>query len=342
MKIINPNRLKLGDTISFISPSAGLAPFAMHRIDNAVKSFNRMGFKVKIERNALKNHGYISAPIKQRVADIHSAFKDKKVKAIICTIGGNHSNQLLRLLNYSLIKNNPKVFIGYSDITVLHHAIFKKSGLRTFYGPCVMPEFGEYPDVYEYTKQSFFQILVYGKFGEIQPSMRWTDQFLNWTDEENHFKKRVNKYNTGYEWWRGGKTNGNLFGGAIPSINHLAGTEFFINYKNKILFIDLPEGNNPGEGISISDVDANLADLYNMNIFKVIKGLIIGRAYAQDEVNFKKIKKAILWYTKSTRYPILYNVDIGHTSPMLTLPFGIHIIMDSKRNIFQITERSVQ
>lgn len=336
MKIINPQRLKKGDVVSVISPSAGLAPFAMHRIESAILSLEKMGFKVKIEKNSLKNKGHVSGTIAERVADIHSAFKDRKVKAILCTIGGNHSNQLLKFLDFNLIKRNPKIFVGYSDITVLHHAIYKKSSLRTFYGPCVMTEFGEYPDIDPYSKKSFLGTLINGEKGKIRGSLEWTDQFLNWMDKKNWKKKRTFKPTTGYQWWRVGRAEGEIFGGAIPSINHLAGTEYWLGYKNRILFIDLPEGNRPGEGITPSDVDAFLADLYNIGIFKEIKGLIIGRAYAQNEQNMEEIKKIFLRYAKGTDYPILYNVDIGHTIPMITLPLGAKVLIDSKNGTFEI------
>ena len=341
MEIINPQKLRQGDVVSIVSPSAGLAPFAMNRIENAVSALERMGLKAKFEENSLKNNGYVSATIEERVSDIHAAFKDKKVKAIFCTIGGNHSNQLLRYLDFDLIRDNPKIFIGYSDITVLLHAIFKKSRLRTFYGPCIMPEFGEYPDIFEYTKKSFSHIIMDGLTGEVKASTEWTDQFLDWSDKNNATKKRINKINDGYHWWRTGEAVGEVFGGAIPSINHLAGTEYWVGYKDKILFIDLPEGSMLGEGISVANVDSYLADLFNLGVFSEIKGLIIGRPYAQSEDNLRKIKDIIIRYTKDEAYPILYYADIGHTSPMMTLPLGVSVTIDSKQNLFFINEPSV-
>ncbi len=338
MKIINPQKLKVGDTISIISPSAGLAPFAMHRIEDGVKALERMGFKVKIEKSALKNKGYVSATIKERVADIHSAFKDKKVKAIICTIGGNHSNQLLKYLDFELIRDNPKIFLGYSDITVLHNAIYKKAGLRTFYGPCIMTEFGEYPDISPFTKNGFVKTLMEGVIGNIEQSKEWTDEFLNWMKVEFHTKERRLFPNTGYEWWRKGNVIGEIFGGAIPSVNHLLGTEYEINFKNKIFFLDLPEGYNPGENLSMADVDTYLADLFNAGVFNQIKGLIIGRPYGYrgDKEKYNQLKEIITGYTKGTNYPILFNADFGHTSPMITLPIGAKIELDSKKNKFEV------
>lgn len=87
----------------------------------------------------------------------------KRLPAVICTIGGNHANQLLQYLDFNIIRNNPKVFLGFSDITVLHNAIYKKAGLRTFYGSALMTEFGEYPDMYIFTKEYFIKAFIDGK-----------------------------------------------------------------------------------------------------------------------------------------------------------------------------------
>lgn len=338
MKIINAKKLKKGDLISIISPSAGLGELFPHRIKNGIKCLETMGFKVRVEKNALKRKNWVSGSVKERVADIHFAFRNKKVKAIICTIGGNHSNQLLKYLDFELIRNNPKIFLGYSDITVLHNAIYKKAGLRTFYGPCIISEFGEYPDILSFTKNYFEKTLIEGIVGSIKQSEEWTDELLDWFNVELHKKTRTMFPNTGYEWWKKGSVVGEIFGGAIPSVNHLLGTEYEINFKNKVFFLDLPEGYNPGENLSMADVDAYLADLFNAGVFYKIKGLIIGRPYGyrDDMEKYNQLKEIIINYTKDTNYPILFNVDFGHTSPMITIPLGAKVKLDSKQNRFEI------
>ncbi len=335
-------KIKSGDLISIVSPSSGLAPFAMHRIEQAKKALETLGFKVKFEPNALKNGGYVSGSIEERVQDLHLAFADKDVKAIICTIGGNHSNQLLKFLDWKLIKKNPKIFLGYSDITVLHHAIYKKTGLVTFYGPSVLPEFGEFPQLNKYNEEYFKKALVEGEIGKIADSEEWTDDFLDWFKKEDVKKQRSYRKNKGFEWWRKGKAAAEIFGGTPASINHLAGTEYWNDFKGKVLFLDLPEGRKPGEGISMSDLDTNLADLYNLDVFKAIKGLVIGRSYGQSEENLKKIKELIEAYTKGAKYPILYGVDIGHTTPMITLPLGVKVLLDSEKNLFEVKETFIK
>lgn len=339
-KLTIPARIKKGDTIAFISPSAGLAPFAMHRIEKAKSFFEDHGFKVKIAKNALKNDGYVSSSVEERVADIHDVFSDPSVSCVICTIGGNHSNQIIKHLDWELIKRNPKIFVGYSDISVLHYAFQTKANLQTYYGPCVMTQFGENPEVFEYTWQSFMDVLVLNIPNvSIRASDFWTDDASkNWFTKEDLINPREKYNNEGYVWIREGSTNGNIIGGCIPSINHLLGTEFWINPKDSIFFIDIPEGNEFTEGLSLSDVDAYLADLDNNNVFDEIKGLIIGRPYHYSSEQFTDLVKIINKYTSQKKYPILANANIGHCDPIITLPYGSLVTLNSDTDSFTISQ----
>jgi muramoyltetrapeptide carboxypeptidase len=339
MGLIIPDRLKEGDTIGFVSPSAGLAPFAMHRIERAMKLFNKLGYKIKIGKSALKNNGYTSASISERVRDIQDMFKDKKVKMIIATIGGNHSNQFLKHIDYKIIKNNPKIFIGYSDSTVLHYVFQSQANLATYYGPCVMTQFGEYPAIIDYTLEYFNRAISEVKFTpsyEIEPSKLWTEEFLDWFQKEDEKRPRKLKRNLGYEWFAEGCAEGELLGGAIPSVNHLIGTKYWRDPRGKIFFIDIPEGNLPSEGLSPSELDSFLADLDNIGLFDSIEGLIIGRPFNYSSTHIEELKKIILTYAGKKKYPILYNANIGHADPVVTIRFGSRVRLDSSQNSFRI------
>ncbi|MDQ2933077.1 MAG: LD-carboxypeptidase [bacterium] len=339
MKLRIPQKLKNGDTIAFISPSAGLAPFAMHRIEAAVSFFEGQGYKVKIGKHALKNDGYVSASIQERVDDIHAAFRDPEISCIITTIGGNHSNQLLQYIDWEMIKKNPKIFIGYSDVSVLHYGLQTQAELQTYYGPCVMTQFGENPEVFEYTWKSFNEVLV----GEAETisvlaSDFWTDDATkNWFEKEDLISARQKKQNSGYVWIREGTAQGYITGGCVPSINHLLGTKFWIDPKDSIFFIDIPEGHELVKGLSLSDLDSYFADLSNAGVFDVIRGLIVGRPYNYSEDEFKNMIEIIKRYTGHKKYPILANANIGHADPIITLPYGSEAILNSKNNSFTHT-----
>lgn len=339
MNLVIPSKIRKGDTVGFISPSAGLAPFAMHRIERAKQLFEKLGYKVKIAKNALKNDGYVSAPIKDRAEDVHEMFLDPEVRLIISTIGGNHSNQLLKYIDWELIKNNPKIFIGYSDNTVLHYALQSQANLATYYGPCVLTQFGEFPRILDYTLEYFNSVVTEEKklkILKIIPSEFWTEEFLDWFRKADETRARKLEKNTGYEWLAGGKAKGKLLGGSIPSINHLAGTKYWCDPKDKIFFIDIPEGHSPSEGLSIHEVDAYFADLDNMGLFDSINGLIIGRPLYYNSEQVDEFKKIILRYVGQKNYPILYNVNMGHTDPIVTLQYGSLAEIDSDSNLFQV------
>lgn len=338
-----PKRLVPGDTIGIIAPSAGNAHLFPHRIDNAIKCLENLGYKTKFAQHSLKNKDYISANTEERVSDIHEMFKDKTVSAIICTIGGDHSNQLLKLLDFDILRKNPKIFMGYSDISVLHYAFMKKANIQTFYGPCIMTQFGEYPDILDYTLEYFNKAVTsIQPIGEINSSKNWTSEILDWTTKKDLERPRKLEPSQGYQWLKKGKASGKIIGGCVPSINHLSGTEYWIDPLNCIFLVDIPEGHEFGKGLAISDLDSYFADLDNLGVFHKIKGLIVGRPYNYSEEEYTKLKEIILYYTEKYNYPILLDANIGHSDPMITIPLGVKVSLDSEKNFFSIDESGVQ
>ncbi len=169
--LIKPNKLQKGDIIAIISPSAGLGKRYPHRIDNAIKFLESQGYKVKEFPSTRKSSGWESAPAEERAKDIMGAFLDKEVKAIISSIGGTVAIQTLKYLDFEKIKENPKIFCGYSDISNLHYAFLTQANLITFYGPCAMTQFGEYPKPLSYTLEYFNKAVTSEKpIGKIIPS----------------------------------------------------------------------------------------------------------------------------------------------------------------------------
>jgi muramoyltetrapeptide carboxypeptidase LdcA involved in peptidoglycan recycling len=343
IKLNKPPKLNQGDTVGVVAPSSGGAQIFPHRVENAEKMLNKLGYKVKYAKNTLKCSHYVSASPPQRAADIHQMFTDKSIKAIICTIGGNHANQILKYLDFNLIKNNPKIFIGYSDISVLHYAFATQANLQTFYGPCLITQFGEYPAILPYTLASFNRTLTQRKnIGNIIPSPIWTAEILDWSEKKDMERPRRLHRSSGYQWLKLGTAEAQIIGGCIPSINHLAGTKYWLSPQNKIFFIDLPEGDEFGQGLPLSYVDSYLADLDNLGLFSTIKGLIIGRPYNYSLPEIKQLRRIILNYTANYNYPVLLNVNIGHCDPIITLPYGASVVLNSQQNLFTVNDSGVQ
>src|SRR3989338_6915592 len=341
MKLIKPQVLEKGDTIAFIAPAGGLAALTTHRLEKGKRFFEELGYKVKIFPTAKKNSGISSDTAENRAKDIMDAFRDEDVKAIITTIGGNTSHQTLEYLDFGTIKRNPKILCGYSDITSLHLTLYSQTGLVGFYGPAIITQFGENPKPDEFTVEHFFKAIT-GTIGEVKPSRQWTDdKEVNWINKEDLNKKRKYKGNNDYEWLKEGKIKGGILGGCLPVILHLAGTKYWPDFKDKILLLETPEGEDFRKGKSLANVDSALGDLRNLGVFRQAKGIVFGRGFGYTEEQTSQLKQIILYNTRDYNFPILYNVDIGHTDPIITIPLGIQIELNSSMNRFKIIESGI-
>ncbi len=341
MELIKPPRLGKGDTIAIIAPSSGLN--FPHRLDNAVKFLKSEGYKIKEFPTARKVNGWESAPAEERAKDIMDAFLDKDIKAIISLIGGTVATHTLNYLDFEKIKQNPKIFCGYSDISILHYALHTQSNLITFYGPCIITQFGEYPHPLKYTLDYFNKAVASDEpIGKVSPSESWTDEFLDWSKKLDLTRPRKLKENKGFEWLRGGKAEGKIIGGCLTSIVHLPGTKYWPDHTDKILFLELPEGQTFDEGEPLPYVDWYLEQLNILGVFKQIRGLIFGRPFRYNEEDIEMLKKKLLERTKEYNFPILFGVDIGHTDPQLTIPIGTKVVIDSETNNFEFLEKGIK
>lgn len=260
--LIKPAKLAPGDTICFISPSGRLNDIFPDRIDRARKFLEDKGYKVNIRWRGvvirLKIHKKINIAdpslhkgplptndfqqgILQRVAEVHAAFEDTSVKCIVTSIGGLSVNEILPYLDFDLIRRNPKILCGYSDITLLHQAIFTQSRLHTFYGPAIIPQFGEYPKPLDFTVDAWEKAVTRtSPVGELHRSKQWTDEWLDWSSEDSSKRARKMKPSSGWHWLRKGNAKGRLMGGCLPSCAQLFATKYRPNYKGTILFLELP------------------------------------------------------------------------------------------------------
>jgi muramoyltetrapeptide carboxypeptidase len=332
---ITPLALQRGDTIAFISPSSRVNTLLSRRIQKATSFFQNHGFKVKVFYNETLPSDYLSA-IQVRCSEIHYAFSDPDVKAIICTIGGLSANELLPHLDYDLIRKNPKIFCGYSDITILHHALFTQCGLRTFYGPAVIPEFGEVPRPIEFTADNFFKMVMDKVEKQSIPrSATHTIEFKNWLSEDEDDKPRTMIPAPQWKWLKPGKVQGRLYGGCLPSLVQLCGTKYLPDYTGRILLLELPEGDGPGTPFSLDAARSAVADLRNAGILEKVAGIVIGRPYMYDEKMTAAFEKMLVDQSYGLDIPILTNVDTGHSDPMLTLPLDAMVSLDSEADEYE-------
>lgn len=322
MPTIYPSKLVKGDTIGIVSPSSPVAAFCPRRLDRGVKELEMRGFQVTLGRYVSERYKHTAGTVQQRIEDLHEMFMNDEIKAIICTIGGLNSNQLLEHLDYDLIKAHPKIFMGFSDITALLNAIYAKTGLVTFLGPAVLPQFGEFGGTMAYTWEYFEKALLLGGEVKVEESKEWTDEFTPWDKEDD--RQRVMKPNEGIKILKSGKASGTMVGGNIGTFLLLNGTSYMPNLQDVILCIEEDEVETP------ATIDRFFMQLRHIGVFEKIKGMLIGRF--NDKVGFKKedsLEDIVLAATDGYNFPILYDLDFSHTDPMITIPLGGKCDMDT-------------
>lgn len=255
----------------------------------------------------------------------------------MATIGGDHACHVLRRLDWDLIERNPKIVIGFSDITVLTNAIHRETGLVTFNGPSLMTDWAEFPEMPEYARQSALGVLCNAQaFGRILPSSTWTEEFLDWETGEDELRSRSQNVNTGWTWIGEGVTEGPLIGGCIESLQHLRGTRWWPDLTGAVLLVETSE-----DSLSPARLDSQLMDLENMGEFEKLSGLIVAKPYAYSEQDRLVMHDVVRRRLAKWSIPILVDVDAGHTSPIVTLPLGCRVQLDSAVDGFEIMESAV-
>jgi muramoyltetrapeptide carboxypeptidase LdcA involved in peptidoglycan recycling len=307
--MIIPPKLKKGDEIRVIAPSRNLNILSQNTIDIALRNIQEMGFKVSFGKNVSKTDEFMSSSVEDRVSDLHEAFIDNNVKAILTVIGGYNSNQLLNYIDFALIKNNPKIICGYSDITVLLNSITTKTGIVTYLGPH-FSSFGMLKGL-DYTKEFFLRALTQEDPYELHPAPQWSDDlwFINQDSREFIDSK-------GFQSLNHGEVVGKVFGGNISSFCLLNGTEFAPNLENSILLI---EGHSE---IKPYHFDRLFQSILHQPSSPKIKGIIIGIPQKDCNLDVETISKILQNKHQIKDLPIIMNVNFGHTTPILTLPIG--------------------
>jgi muramoyltetrapeptide carboxypeptidase len=314
-----PHKLKKGDEIRVIAPARSMAIISKDVKMFAKEKLESMGFKVSFGKNIDEVDEFMSSSIKSRIEDLHDAFKDKNVKAILTVIGGFNSNQLL---NWELIKENPKILCGYSDITTLQNSIFGKTGIITYSGPH-FSSFGMKKG-FEYIEEYFRKCLLEDKEFEVHASKEWSNDSWYKDQENREFKK-----NKGYLVINEGEAQGTIMGGNLCTFNLLHGTEFIPNFKDTILFI---EDCVEGEDVFVVNFDRDLQSIIHQPGFEKVKGIIIGRFEKNSGMTDEKLIKIIKTKKELEKLPVIAYVDFGHTNPMITFPVGgkVKMIADKK------------
>ncbi|RDW94398.1 hypothetical protein BP5796_00161 [Coleophoma crateriformis] len=343
---IVPAALRKGDSIAFVSPSKRLNTSHPAALKRAKDFFEARGYKVKVIFDETKTEGLRATTLK-RCEELHSAFRDPEVKAVLCTSGGHGADELLRHLDYELIRANPKIFAGYSDITQLIYAIFPNTGLRGFYAPAAITEFADLPAPPSFTVDHFFHVLANPTneaVGPIPQSKEWFPDLAKFLVEDPSSEEpRVSRPNPGWKWLRPGKTTGRLHGGSFGVLYQFKGTKFCpSSHRGKTLMIETSMGASLREPLSFAQLRLQLSQLVNTGLFDEIAGLLVGRWYGYNDDERLEAEMLLLEFLEGTGFLILSNVDFGHTDPPLTIPFDALASLDSEKNEFVVLEAGVK
>lgn len=307
--MIIPEKLKKGDLVRIIAPACSLGIISKENREIANQRFEEMGLRLSFGKHVEKIDEFNSSSINSRIEDLHDAFADPEVKAIFPAIGGFNSNQLLRYIDWELIRNHSKVFCGYSDITALNNAIYAKTGLVNYSGP-VYSTFAEKKN-FEYTLETFKKCIFSDESFEVKHSDMWSDD--SWYMDQEH---RNLIRNEGSLVINEGIAEGVLLGGNLCTLNLLQGTEYMPSLEDSILFLE------DDETSKIVDFDRNLQSLIHLLRFGGVKGIVIGRFQKASETTNELITKMIRMKRELDRIPVIANVDFGHTQSMITFPIG--------------------
>ncbi len=325
MDKIVPTKLNIGDEIRVIAPSRSMCILNEETINIAKDRLERLGFKISFGKNVSKSIGedYNCASIEDRVEDLHEAFSDKNVKAILTVIGGYNVNQLLDYIDYDLIKENPKILCGFSDITALCNAIYKKTGMVTYSGPH-FSSFGMKKG-FEYTEQYFKNMFMQDKNVLIQSSKEWSHDSWYKNQEERTFIK-----NEGMKVVNKGEAEGTIIGGNLCTLNLLQGTEYMPDLEDSILFI---EDDGLVGNVFNMEFDRDLQSLLHSAKNKKIRAIIVGRAEPNCDMNDEKWKRILKTKQELNDVPIVINANFGHTTPIFKFPIGGYFKVKVDKNI---------
>ena len=315
---LRPRRLQPGDTVGLITPATFVAdPETLAKAERTIKHF---GWRARWGKYVGKKSGYFGSPVNERLDDLHAMFRDPEIKAVFCVRGGYGSQHLLDRIDYDLIRRNPKIFAGYSDITALHLAIHKMTGLVTFHSPVPVSAFTEY------TQKHFTPALTAAK-----PLGALTNPPEQNKLRPEHTLRAI----------KPGKATGRLIGGNLTLISTLMGTPYEPDTRGAILFLE-DVGEQPYR------IDRMLTQLRLAGKLQQAAGIVFGECADCGPSEYKpfvaagfslgEVADAIFG---DLNIPVLAGLTIGHTDDQLTLPLGVMATLDAEAGTLEVKEAGV-
>ena len=342
--LLKPKKLSTGDKVATISLSWGGAGDLPHRYQYGKKQLEEVfGLEVVETRHALRSADWIYKNPQARAEDFMEAFADSSIKAIISNIGGDDSIRTLPFIDLSIVRNHPKIFLGFSDTTISHFACLK-AGISSFYGTSLLVGFAENGGMHSYQIEDIKRTLFSSEaIGEIKPNLNgWTSERLEWLNADLMHQKRKLESSGQWNFLQGNsKVQGRLIGGCMEVLEFLKGTDYWPSietWNDTILFLETSE-----DMPSPSFFKWWLRNYAAQGILKRVKGVIVARPYNNQFV--KEYNETLLKVIRDEEglmdLPIISEMDFGHTCPIFTLPIGSFAEMDMENRRFSVLESGV-
>jgi muramoyltetrapeptide carboxypeptidase LdcA involved in peptidoglycan recycling len=340
MQFKKPKPLSKGDSVAVVSPSwAGPSEFP-DVFDFGLKRLKRLGLDVIEFPTTRMSAAELRRNPQLRARNISAAFANPQIKAIFTSIGGDDSVRVLQYLDWSAIRENPKILMGFSDVTTLLAAL-NLNGLVAFHGPCVMAGLAQidaYPAWRAHLHDMLFRRTSYVEY---RPFERYSEGYPDWSDSDRLGAVAETRRSTKWRWLNGeGTCTGNLFGGCLEVLEMMKGTHFWPAadfWNDRILFLETSE-----EKPSIGYVKRALRNYGAQGVFECAAGLLFGRARGYSAAEKSELDDAVLDVVlgefAAADLSIVTNMDFGHTDPQFILPLGIKAQLDFAAHTFRLTE----
>lgn len=339
--------------IAIVSLSSGIVgePFIRFEIEIGLKRLKEYGLNVKFMPNALKGVDYIKAHPEKRAEDLLEAFRDPEINMILCAIGGDDTYRISPYLfdcDELAEAVTDKVFLGFSD-TTLNHFMLHKVGLRTFYGQAFMSDICELgPEILPYTRKYFEELISAGTIREIRPSELWYEEREKFSPDEVG-KERTAHTDHGFELLQGPPVfSGKILGGCIDSMYDMFNAERYDDmpavcskyqlfpsaeeWKGRIILLESSE-----EKPSPEVYRKSLEYLKEAGVFGAVSGVLAGKP--MDEAYMDEYRQLLTEVIDNPELPIVYNVNVGHSTPRCIVPFGVEAVVDAEKQIIRFAER---
>ncbi len=315
--VLKPPPLLPGETIGVLAPSMPAHIHFREKYLHGLARLRSLGYNV-IEGSLTAegmHQGYRTAPPDERAAEFMELVLNREVRCIMSAIGGMNSSSLIPYLDFGAIRENPKIVCGYSDITSLHLSILAYSGLSTFYGPAVMPSFGEWPEELPETREWFLDAVERHRSGArtVRPPSRWSNHWRDARTDAWKVEPRAFEVNEGWRVLRQGRVTAPIIAANLNTLAAAAGTGYFPDLSGMILLIE-------DSAAPMSLEERSLRHLDLVGVFDRIVGLIVGKPeFFRDEGAPFGLDDLILEIIGERNFPIATGFDCSHTNPMMTI-----------------------